>query len=373
MKGRMNDLLMMGKFGDMKGKGEMPPEVAAMLRAKGADPSAMLDFGKGGKDMYTTPLPGTMPPISAKESKEKIERTSVTNAADAASAGSSGKGAKNKTNDSGSKDDMQETTPEKKKKKSVIEMTFADKEALQRYSPSLAGNPGYVGARWVARDSPDYPFVIVRATHDVQSGEIERLMPGDSCVQNGDMSTLESGVVRMPIKPEGWVSVHARLLNGPTFLDLATASEDDKEHTPDYSRSVLLNYGRILGELTLESDHGLASVRIMRMPELCKDHTNTAKAERREAREAKQKEREKERELERSKVQGGDERPAEEKGDSQKGAEPWRNNKDGWRNEWNTGGSWSGDWKGKSNDPARAVRKKKKSEEFSFSTNRVEL
>ena len=34
------------------------------------------------------------------------------------------------------------------------------------------------------------------------------------------MVKSQSGVVRMPIDPTGWVSVHARSINGPTFLEM---------------------------------------------------------------------------------------------------------------------------------------------------------
>ena len=34
------------------------------------------------------------------------------------------------------------------------------------------------------------------------------------------MVSAQSGVVRMPIEPEGWITVHARAVNGPTFLEM---------------------------------------------------------------------------------------------------------------------------------------------------------
>jgi len=243
-----------------------------------------------------------------------------------------------------------------------IANTFANSQQLQRYNPGLGGNPGYVGARWTARESSDYPFVIIRETKDVQSAEIGRFEPGQSCIQAGEMTTLESGVVRMPIKPEGWVSVHARLLNGPTFLDLAaepSADNERKEHVPSYSRSEFLNYGRILGEQILENDDPLKNVKALKMPELCKDHTAAGKSERREEREARKKERELERERQRELGMMGDEDKEKEgggKGDNEKGGgkdkgkgtdesrdwNQWR--KDGWKNDWNGGGGWGGEW-----------------------------
>ena len=35
-----------------------------------------------------------------------------------------------------------------------------------------------------------------------------------------------TGVMRMPIEPTGWVSVHARAMNGPTFLEMVTQQYD---------------------------------------------------------------------------------------------------------------------------------------------------
>lgn len=77
------------------------------------------------------------------------------------------------------------------------------------------GRPGQV---WVVLHSPHFPDVIVRATHEVTSKEVRRILPGEVCTQRDMTIVLENGLVRMPVEPDGWVTVHARNINGPTFL-----------------------------------------------------------------------------------------------------------------------------------------------------------
>ncbi len=72
----------------------------------------------------------------------------------------------------------------------------------------------------------------VREAADMSSLETRRLLPGDTCVQAGETIRVDPGVVRMPIEPDGWVTVHARAIGGPTFLELAP--EDEVESEPDY-------------------------------------------------------------------------------------------------------------------------------------------
>ena len=88
------------------------------------------------------------------------------------------------------------------------------------------------------RTDPVVTNAVVRESADLRSPEKQQLLPGvccvvtcngrivihrvsgDTCIQAGPMVKDQSGVVRMPIDPTGWVSVHARALNGPTFLEM---------------------------------------------------------------------------------------------------------------------------------------------------------
>lgn len=77
------------------------------------------------------------------------------------------------------------------------------------------GCPGRV---WIVLHSPHFKDVIVRASQEVTSKELRRIMPGETCFQRDYTVTLPTGLVRMPVEPDGWVTVHARHINGPTFL-----------------------------------------------------------------------------------------------------------------------------------------------------------
>lgn len=65
--------------------------------------------------------------------------------------------------------------------------------------------------------------VTVRRTADTKSAEVRKLQPGDVCVQEGPMMRQEPGIVRMPVR-DGFVTVHARFVGGPTFLEMADGS-----------------------------------------------------------------------------------------------------------------------------------------------------
>jgi hypothetical protein len=79
---------------------------------------------------------------------------------------------------------------------------------------------GQKGCVWRVRTDPVVTNAVVRESADLRSPEKKQLLPGDTCIQAGPMVKDQSGVVRMPIDPTGWVSVHARALNGPTFLEM---------------------------------------------------------------------------------------------------------------------------------------------------------
>eukprot|EP00927_Polykrikos_kofoidii_P029439 TRINITY_DN25467_c1_g1_i1.p1 TRINITY_DN25467_c1_g1~~TRINITY_DN25467_c1_g1_i1.p1 ORF type:complete len:357 (-),score=80.47 TRINITY_DN25467_c1_g1_i1:104-1063(-) len=77
---------------------------------------------------------------------------------------------------------------------------------------------GFPGQRWRVLRSKAFSDVIARETEEVTSPEVRRIMPGEVVQQRGLSMELASGLVRMPIEPTGWVTLHARVMGGPTFL-----------------------------------------------------------------------------------------------------------------------------------------------------------
>lgn len=90
------------------------------------------------------------------------------------------------------------------------------------------GRPGQI---WVVVKSPHFSHVIVRLSQEVTSRELRRALPGELVTQRGMTETLPNGLVRMPVEPDGWVTVHARNINGPTFL--AEAQPDANQARPN--------------------------------------------------------------------------------------------------------------------------------------------
>merc|ERR1712012_65342 len=78
---------------------------------------------------------------------------------------------------------------------------------------------GRPGQRWRVLQSPEFLDVIVRSTEDVSSRELRRHQPNEILVQRDVTVELPTGLVRMPIMPDGWVTVHARHIGGPTFME----------------------------------------------------------------------------------------------------------------------------------------------------------
>jgi len=76
-----------------------------------------------------------------------------------------------------------------------------------------------VGQQWRVLTSKDFCDVIVRETQEVTSRELRRIQPSEVCVQRGTTVELANRLVRMPIHPDGWVTVHARHIGGPTFME----------------------------------------------------------------------------------------------------------------------------------------------------------
>lgn len=90
--------------------------------------------------------------------------------------------------------------------------------------PASEGRPG---ARWRALRSEKFNDIIVRETMEVASKTLRRIQPGEVCIQRGATVMIETGLVRMQIEPDGgWVTVHARNIQGPTFLEEADAPSD---------------------------------------------------------------------------------------------------------------------------------------------------
>lgn len=79
---------------------------------------------------------------------------------------------------------------------------------------------GHIGQHWAVRDTG----IIVRQTAALDSDEIRFIGPKHFTfiTQRGPTVTLPSGIVRMPIEPEGWVTLHAHAIGGPTLLRTTT-------------------------------------------------------------------------------------------------------------------------------------------------------
>lgn len=84
--------------------------------------------------------------------------------------------------------------------------------------------------RWRALQSKKFTDIIVRATMEVGSDTLRRIQPGDVAIQRGQTMLMENGLVRMQIEPDGgWVTVHARNIQGPTFLEEADAPSPQRQ------------------------------------------------------------------------------------------------------------------------------------------------
>lgn len=123
--------------------------------------------------------------------------------------------------------------------------------AAKQASPEKPPNPldepktaeemvGVANTWWRVRKSQgEFNDAIVRADADMSSKEVKRMLPGDWCMQTGPTVRVDPGVVRMPIGPApgeeegdeqevGWVTVHARIIGGPTFLELVPKEEVER-------------------------------------------------------------------------------------------------------------------------------------------------
>jgi len=105
-------------------------------------------------------------------------------------------------------------------------------------SPGSTAPEGSRGAIWVVMKSQHFSHVIVRATQEVTSPELRRVLPGEAVTQRDLTETLPNGLVRMPVEPDGWVTVHARHINGPTFLAEASRHEPQQQR-PNRGREAM--------------------------------------------------------------------------------------------------------------------------------------
>eukprot|EP00929_Paragymnodinium_shiwhaense_P023764 TRINITY_DN147_c0_g1_i1.p1 TRINITY_DN147_c0_g1~~TRINITY_DN147_c0_g1_i1.p1 ORF type:complete len:1033 (-),score=271.57 TRINITY_DN147_c0_g1_i1:251-3349(-) len=107
----------------------------------------------------------------------------------------------------------------------TMQPPLQQRQPMQQMPPGKDGgqrpshkSEGFPGCRWKIEQSRDFVDVIVRADMDVSSPEIRRIKPNETVVQRGQTAELTTGLVRMPIEPQGWVTVHARIVAGPTFM-----------------------------------------------------------------------------------------------------------------------------------------------------------
>eukprot|EP00392_Amoebophrya_sp_AT5.2_P009996 g10027.t1 len=149
--------------------------------------------------------------------------------------------------------------------------------------PTPEETSGTKGTKWRVRvGCKDFADAIVREKADMSSNEVRRLVPGDVCVQNGETLRVDPGVVRMPIEPMGWVTVHARAIGGPTFLELLP-EDPVVEEEPDYGDVPGLNVEERVYPLpfllrfklvapVLEDDHPAKGLQVAKLAEARAGH-----------------------------------------------------------------------------------------------------
>jgi len=101
--------------------------------------------------------------------------------------------------------------------------SFPDQMGATGY-PAAPSRPGArqpeggPGQSWRVLYSDRFYGAIVREGVEVSSKELHVIPPAEVCIQRGPVVELPDGIVRMPIEPDGWVTVHARHVDGPTFM-----------------------------------------------------------------------------------------------------------------------------------------------------------
>ena len=97
----------------------------------------------------------------------------------------------------------------------VLLVDEVDKECEQAQWSRVGQN----GQSWRVRECPDFRFVVVRVAPDLDSRTIANIMPREECIQRGAVMTMPNGIVRMPIRPEGWITYNSEEVGGAVFLD----------------------------------------------------------------------------------------------------------------------------------------------------------
>lgn len=75
-------------------------------------------------------------------------------------------------------------------------------------------------------------MAVVRETEDVTSKILRHIVPNEVVIQRGMSVEVSGGLVRIPVQPEGWTTVHARKIGGPTFLEQDGAVPTDGQLRP---------------------------------------------------------------------------------------------------------------------------------------------
>ena len=132
----------------------------------------------------------------------------------------------------------------------LIESFAAVREFLLQaeFDECMLVHPGQEGQRWRIRHSCEFTEVIVRRTPDLDSAMIGSIMPGGHCIQRGALMALDgkwTGVVRMPIHPEGWITYSSEAAAGGTmFVDLVDDPSEDSQERWSCSVCTFENEGR---------------------------------------------------------------------------------------------------------------------------------
>lgn len=91
-------------------------------------------------------------------------------------------------------------------------------------STERAWTMGDNGAVWKVVSSLDFERVVIRKTIDTRSDIVREVDQGEELTQKGWAELFADGqakgLVRMPVLPDGWVTVDASKVGGPTYLEM---------------------------------------------------------------------------------------------------------------------------------------------------------
>eukprot|EP00397_Hematodinium_sp_SG-2012_P005055 GEMP01005072.1.p1 GENE.GEMP01005072.1~~GEMP01005072.1.p1 ORF type:complete len:564 (+),score=175.35 GEMP01005072.1:192-1883(+) len=93
------------------------------------------------------------------------------------------------------------------------------------------------GAVWKVLTSKEFESVVVRKNIDMRSDIVREAKQGEELTQKGWAELFvdgqAKGLVRMPVLPDGWVTVDAQKVGGPTYLEMVKeAPEQPPKRTP---------------------------------------------------------------------------------------------------------------------------------------------